>query len=138
MDESRRQRKPRTSDPNFNQEKTNLIVNYLPQVRQLFDHMCEKERRDLLLSRIRTYIKCMLTITTIVDTLNLSSMLNIQNQSDKFIAKYSLFDRQFIYPSILSNVIAFKMILKLDCKLYTVNELRKEGNMIFIAPLAIY
>lgn len=31
MDESRRQRKPRTSDPNFNQEKTNLIVNYLPQ-----------------------------------------------------------------------------------------------------------
>ena len=117
MDESRRQRKPRTSDPNFNQEKTNLIVNYLPQVRQLFDHMCEKERRDLLLSRIRTYIKCMLTITTIVDTLNLSSMLNIQNQSDKSIAKYSLFERQFIYPSILSNVIAFKMIVKLDCNI---------------------
>ena len=93
MDESRRQRKPRTSDPNFNQEKTNLIVNYLPQVRQLFDHMCENERRDLLLSRIRTYIKCMSTITTIVDTLNPSSvfMLNIQNQSDKSIAKCSLY-----------------------------------------------
>jgi len=31
MNESRRQQKPRTSDPNFNAEKTNLIVNYLPQ-----------------------------------------------------------------------------------------------------------
>ena len=36
MEESRRQRKPRTSDPNFNAEKTNLIVNYLPQVRLSF------------------------------------------------------------------------------------------------------
>ena len=31
-------RKPRTSDPNFNQEKTNLIVNYLPQVKYIFLH----------------------------------------------------------------------------------------------------
>ena len=37
MEESRRQRKPRTSDPNFNAEKTNLIVNYLPQVGSLWE-----------------------------------------------------------------------------------------------------
>ena len=35
LDEARKSRKPRTSDPNFNEDKTNLIVNYLPQVRRI-------------------------------------------------------------------------------------------------------